>query len=291
MAPPAILSGVNLRSVKAFEAFKEAVTALGGIVLEESWKGVNQPHRVRCPEGHEAAPRPNHVREGVGICRACSGRDPVTAWRLFRTRVEAQGGTVLEESWKGSQAPHRVRCSEGHEAAPRPSNVAGGGGVCAACSGRSAEYARKSFLESVAASGGVVLEGAWKGVNEPHRVRCVEGHEVTPTPGNVHRGQGVCRVCANRVYDVFYVVAGNSLVKFGISSGDPKARLADHKRAGLDRQLFLRTGLPQGMALSLEGAMIHALNRAGHTPVQGREYFPDSCTDFIVGLVHAALPD
>ncbi|MFI0532336.1 hypothetical protein ACH3XX_20100 [Streptomyces scabiei] len=181
---------------KAAEAaFRARVEGLGGTVLGD-YVNNRTPVRVRCAAGHDCSPRPDGVRDGGGICRTCYRRDPEAVWGAFRQRVAAQGGVVLEPSWLGANTPHRVRCSSGHEAAPRPATVQQGGGICRACSGRDPKAAEAAFRARVEGLGGTVLEPSWLGANTPHRVRCADGHEVTPHPGSVQQGHSICRVCA-----------------------------------------------------------------------------------------------
>lgn len=52
------------------------------------------------------------------------------------------------------------------------------------------------FQLLVESLGGTVLESNWLGGNARHRVRCAEGHQCQPRPGNVQQGQGVCPKCA-----------------------------------------------------------------------------------------------
>ncbi|MFD7579898.1 hypothetical protein [Kitasatospora sp. NPDC059817] len=177
-------------------AFRARVADLGGEVLEPKWLGNNEPHRVRCVAGHPCSPRPSDVQRGQGICLTCVGHDPKVAEAAFRARVADLGGEVLEPKWLGRQVHHRVRCSNGHEATPRPSDVQKGQGICRPCSGRDPETAWVQFCARVKGRGGEVLEPQWLGALKPHRVRCAAGHEVTSTPATVQQGGGICRTCA-----------------------------------------------------------------------------------------------
>lgn len=132
----------SAQSIAAEKAFRERVEELGGVVLEETWKGVKQPHRVRCPEGHETSPRPQSINIGNGLCERCGQSSKVWTKRFqksidaemeFKRRLEKLGATLLEDSWKGSWQPHRIRCSAGHECAPRPNNIHSGQGLCLTC--------------------------------------------------------------------------------------------------------------------------------------------------------------
>ena len=278
-------------SEAAWLRFRGNVDAIGGVVLEQSWLGARTPHRIRCGAGHETTAMPNNVDSGQAICVPCTGKDKGGAWGRFVAAVEQQGGRVLEEAWKGSQTYHRIRCAVGHESDAQPNKVQQGAAACRACSGVAPEFAWGRFVAAVEQQGGRVLEDAWKGAHTHHGVRCRQGHESTVTPTQVAMGCGFCGPCRGAIHDVFYVVAGAGVVKFGITSGDPRPRLGNHKRDGLTTQLFLREGLPDGHARNLELSVMHALQRMGCEPLRGREYFPLSCKNTILPLVRAALPE
>ncbi|WP_189783032.1 GIY-YIG nuclease family protein [Streptomyces capitiformicae] len=86
---------------------------------------------------------------------------------------------------------------------------------------------------------------------------------------------------------MFYVVADeiNGVVKFGITSGDPRPRLGDHSRDGFDCVIRLVEGLPGDVALRLEKTILAALRDAREAPVRGREYFPARVLPLITDLV------
>lgn len=235
--------------------------------------------------GHECAPRPNSVAKGWGLCVTCAGMDPATAERAFRERVRGLGGEVVEERWLGKDRPHRALCPEGHECSPRPSDVRKGGGLCLTCAKMDPRAAEQAFRERVAALAGEVLEERWLGSKRPHRVRCVAGHECLPRPSDVLRGQGVCRFCAGQSWDILYVVARPDLsrVKFGITSGDPRARLRVHARSGMTDQLRLVRNWPA--ASDVEKQLIQELKILGIVPVQGRECYGPEALPVILAQV------
>lgn len=135
--------------------------------------------------------------------------------------------------------------------------------------------------------GGIVLEAEWKGALSPHRVRCPEGHESSPRPNDVQQGQGLCFKCRGCVWDVFYVVQDdlNDVIKFGVTSGDPRPRLGDHERKGFDQVIRLYTSLPDDVAPWLERAIISALRDAREKPVRGREYYHARVLPVVLDLV------
>lgn len=274
-------------SIAAWEKFRVRVGELGGEVLDTEWRGNRQTYSVRCSAGHVIRIWPIGLHQGRGICSMCSGVSPQGAWEKFRSRVEQLGGVVLEEAWKGNDEPHACLCSEGHQCAPRPGHLRKGVGMCRTCAGMDPRVAEAAFRARVEELGGEVLEPTWLGSGKPHRIRCSKGHECTPAPGGVQQGHGICRVCAGKVWDVFYVVADeiNDTVKFGITSGDSRPRLKNHARDGFDSVVRLIEGLPGDLAPRLERAVLAALRDAREAPVRGREYFPARVLGLVLDVV------
>ncbi|MFF8610813.1 hypothetical protein ACF06X_33445 [Streptomyces sp. NPDC015346] len=131
------------------------------------------------------------------------------------------------------------------------------------------------------------MEPTWLGNSQPHLVLCAAGHECTPRPESVQQGQGLCRRCAGKTWDAFYVVADSDaeLVKFGITSGSGRRRLAHHRRDGFDTVHRFLSGLPGDTAPSLERDVLATLRLAGEEPIRGYEYFPDRLTALVLDVV------
>jgi hypothetical protein len=277
---------MNRRSVTAWTVFRARVAELGGTVLEPEWLGTHSPHRVQCGHGHGCSPRPLGVLQGQGICRVCARKDPATAQSAFRARVGELGGTVLEATWLGKDVPRLVCCAAGHECRPRPGNVIRGQGICRICADAESSAVWAAFRSRVAELGGTVLESKWLGNNTPHRVRCGEGHVCKKRPLNIQSGQGICRHCAGKVWDVVYVVADTDADrgKFGITSGDPRVRLGEHRRYGYTEVVRI---VKIESAQDAERAILAALAAASHRPVRGREHFALTALDVICTVVDA----
>lgn len=299
----------NARSFGAECDFRSRIEKLGGVFSGE-WKGLREPHEVLCPAGHSAQVRPRNILKGYGICRLCgdrvtgqgSTRDAASfaAEASFRRRVSELGGIVLEETWKGSKQSHRVLCPEGHETHPRPQSINIGNGLCEQCGQANkvwtkrfqksidAEVAFKGHLEAI---GATLLEGTWLGSQTPHRVLCPKGHACSPMPANLRSGQGICLKCTWLNQDIFYLVCNpeRNLVKFGITSLDPRPRLGVHATAGFKEVLILRQGLPSGFAYATEQALIKALRSKGIDPIQGKEYFAGTHREFIHTFINTRL--
>jgi hypothetical protein len=133
--------------------------------------------------------------------------------------------------------------------------------------------------------GGTVVEPAWLGNKKPHRVVCGVGHECAVRPNNVQQGSSICRTCAYKVWDVFYVVTGESLrmVKVGVTSHDARARLRTHSNAGFTHVVKTIAGLAD--AAALERKVLEFLRTEGIAPVRGREYFDITTLPLIMRIV------
>ncbi len=256
-------------------AFRTRLRKLGAELLEPVWLGVDTPHRVRCATGHECFPHPGNVQQGRGICRTCAGNDPAVAESAFRARLAELGAELLEPVWLGSLNPHRVRCAQGHETGPRPAGVIRGLGICRACIGTDPATAAAAFRRMLAEQGATLLEPLWLGNGKPHQAICAAGHNCQPIPSNVQQGGGICRFCAGKVWDVFYTVADQDKrrIKFGITSGNPRPRMSEHRRNGYREIVRMITELRGTTAQEMERAARAALTLAGIYPLQGREYY------------------
>lgn len=292
--PSSVKSGQGICSVcagndaeAAWVSFVGRMNALGAEVLEASWLGSEVPHRVRCKGGHEIRVWPSGAGKGKGICRTCVGLDPRAAERYFRESVEAAGGTVLYVNWEGVNRPHRILCPEGHLASPRPNDIQQGHTMCRSCAGKDPRTAWRNFIELVRGLEGEVLEKDWRGSQVPHLVRCRNGHVTRVRPAGVQQGQGICRFCAGRQWDVFYVVVNDDKghVKFGITSGDPRQRLRYHRTDGFRKVVRLLTALPGDDAPTLERAVLLELQAQDKHPVRGREYYLLSELSVVLGVV------
>lgn len=274
---------MKTQSQKAFERFKSILKDQGIVLEEDIWLGSKVPHKAKCQYGHQCSPYPSHViRRGTG-CRACAGKDPVESEKKFNRGLRSFKAAALYPRWLGSSIPHEVLCSEGHTCFPRPSDVIRGKHPCRKCTGHSPEFSEEKFLSSVSALGGTPLYSTWLGAKVPHQLRCKKGHICYPIPNNVTRGRGICIKCKGKMWDVFYVVKNinTEIVKFGVTSGSPKARLSQHKRFGFEEVLYVKTEFPE--AHDFENYIKILLKKEGKFPVQGVEYFSADVLATILG--------
>jgi hypothetical protein len=268
--------------------FRARLVDLCAKLLESEWLGAMVPHRVRCVAGHLCNPTPANVQR-QGICRTCAGRDPALGEVAFRARMAALGATVLG-TYMNNRTAVQVLCANGHPCWPVPHSGQRGEGICRTCALaayqrlESSYAAEKRFRTRLVELGAELLEPKYLGVNKPHRIRCAAGHEPRTYPGNVRSGNGICRYCTGKTWDVFYVVTSGTQVKFGITSGDPRPRLAKHRLAGYSTVIRLLTDLPDEMASDMENAVLATLSLARLKPVLGREYYGGEALGLIVDI-------
>lgn len=190
-------------------AFRNAVEAQGGGVLEAEWLGSAAKHHIRCTQGHDCWVLPSPIAHGrQGICRTCGLTNGLVAatkaksapaWAAFKSAVEAKGSIVLETEWLGSGGLHHVRCAEGHVSSLRPNDVQQGiSTVCTTwpCFENDPIAVKKAFYAAIEEPGGTVV-GEYVNSKTLVRVRCPEGHDWDARPGVVAAGHG-CAECAGR---------------------------------------------------------------------------------------------
>jgi hypothetical protein len=85
------------------------------------------------------------------------------------------------------------------------------------------------------------------------------------------------------------VVTSPLVVKFGVTSGDPRQRLGAHARDGYTEVVRLVTGLPGTVAPDVERAAKTALAQAGEKPIRGKEYFDISCLAVVLDVADSWL--
>ena len=187
------------RSLEAERIFRDRMARRDITVLDEEWHGCMAPRKVMCAKGHVSYPRPNSVTDRSWVCDPCNGRDPDKAWADFKDAVARLGGRVTEENWLGANMPHAAVCEEGHRCRPTPTvNLRKGKvGICRTCAGNDPAVSRRRFIERITRAGGSMMDTEWRGVDKPHWVRCVDGHDAHPRPRGVLAGQGFCLKCAN----------------------------------------------------------------------------------------------
>ena len=274
--------------VTAEAAFRARLTEFGAEMLGP-YVNTKTLVAVRCAAGHDCSPAPGNVIGGQGICLRCAGMDTTDSETKFLARLAQLGARPAYDRYRGANKPHRVICAAGHECSPRPGGVRLGRGVCATCAGKDPAAAEAAFRARLQELGATLLEPEWRGVDNPHLVKCPEGHLTRPLPTNVQQGHGICRFCAGSEWDVFYIVTGSGIVKFGITTGNGRYRLAVHAAKGLADVAHLAVGLPGAVALDTENAVKAALAAAGEKPVRGREYFDISCLALIFDVASSWL--
>jgi hypothetical protein len=255
--------------------FRTSIASQGGQVIGP-YRDILTPVACLCAEGHQCSPWPSSIQQGRHMCPKCAARAGTrrrscAAEQAFRNAVVVAGGRVVAEYVK-AVLPVECICPNGHTCWPRPNHVLEGVGMCMTCSGKCPVVAKEAFHALIAEMGGAVI-GEYVNAGTPTECLCPEGHVWWPTPDRLKQRGNPCRSCIGCASDVFYVVANPGLrrIKFGITSGDERARLSDHRRAGYADVVRVVPGLDD--ALILERHVVASLRDAGIRPAQGREYF------------------
>ena len=94
----------------------------GGSILSTAYETLEGRYLCRCATGHEWTARGSSITQGRW-CPECSHARKRSGIEEFRSQIEAQGGTLLEEEYRGSLALHMVRCAAGHEWETTPNRV------------------------------------------------------------------------------------------------------------------------------------------------------------------------
>jgi len=271
------------------EALFRKCLAEQGAELLEPYVNSSTAVLIRCAHGHETKRLPDSIRGGHD-CIVCAGKDQGAAWREFCRLITESGGRVLEPKPLGNGKQHRIVCPKGHETKVIPSLVRLGKGLCGECSPVSAARSEREFRRLVGEAGGRIIEPSWLGALKPHRVVCRYGHESTPRPNDVLQGHGICRKCANKTWDVFYVVVNEAsqVVKFGITSNDARVRLSRHRTDGFGTVVTTIEGM--SAAPDLERAVKSTLQLARMAPVRGREYYSVEALPLILDVVDQWAP-
>lgn len=121
--------------------------------------------------------------------------------RLSRLRsiASSRGGACLEETYLGAKAPHRFRCSRGHEWSATTNNVTRGN-WCQKCAGRDrAEANFERIKERIRREHpqATILSEEYKDKDTPIRIRCENGHIWNARPNVISRGNW-CRQCSRQ---------------------------------------------------------------------------------------------
>lgn len=172
--------------------FKARIAELGGKVLGE-YKGNSVPIKCLCPNNHETSPTPTSIQQGSGMCRICTGLEPIAGEINFRTRMAELGAKILEE-YQGSRIPVKCECKNGHVLQVFPGRVHSSIGICRICVGHDPATTEENFRAKIAQLGGKVL-GEYKGNRIPVECRCPNGHLSSPTPSSIQQGGGMCASC------------------------------------------------------------------------------------------------
>lgn len=188
------------RTLKSKQRYYDNVTAFGGRIIG---KYVDRHTRIqcRCSRGHNCNPAPCHIRKGVGLCKICSGRDPVASKNKFYKKIKEFGGVVIGE-YINDNTPVQCRCEFGHLCSPSPKDIKRSNRVnmCKTCVNQDPAVSEKNFRDRIKQLGGEVL-GEYVSTHIKIQCRCPKGHICNPNPTSLRRGCNMCTICMNLDFD------------------------------------------------------------------------------------------
>jgi len=111
----------------------------------------------------------------------------------LRVLVRARNGKLVSKRYRGAAQKLLLECSKGHRWWAVPSSVKAGR-WCRRCAGTT--RLSIALMQAIAAQfGGTCLSKRYRGVNQPLRWKCAQGHPFDALPTNVRAGHW-CPVCA-----------------------------------------------------------------------------------------------
>lgn len=165
----------------------------------EAYPGSHYRWRCRCTDcGSEGEPRLHDIGEKK-CCRACSGRELVTAERALRAMLSV--GWRPQVPFPGPGAPWSCACVRcGHRATPTYTVANSGKSRCRVCSNREAGVRRLLGNEPAAVAlmrkSGLDPLVPYPGSGKPWLCRCLQCESlVRPRHADVASGHGGCGTC------------------------------------------------------------------------------------------------
>ncbi|MFI5943908.1 hypothetical protein ACIBCB_27210 [Streptomyces uncialis] len=240
--------------------------------------------KVCCLQGHEFTitamdPRTPRRESDYGLAYGHTWRDfTLTASAVKRLWPEYAAITAI-----ASPTPLR---KGGYGFTP---GADGAEGPCVTCASISQTPKLVEFRRRAREENAMILDAMSDQVLQAVRLCCVAGHLTSVSINNALKRALLCVRCAGAGIrpepTVYYVVAGEAMVKPGISSGDGRGRLDTHRsQHSLDQVRRLITDLPIGAALNVERHVLSGLADQGVRPVMGFEFFDAVHIDRVLAL-------
>jgi len=114
---------------------------------------------------------------------------------IFVERIEKLEGIVIG-TYINAKTPVECVCKNGHHCFPTPNSIQQGHGMCVKCVNHCPTESKKKFIINIKQLGGKVI-GKYVNKKTPVECLCKNNHKCYPMPDNIHKGQGLCKKCAN----------------------------------------------------------------------------------------------
>jgi very-short-patch-repair endonuclease len=183
--------------IAAAKKFHTALAEQGGRAIGK-YVGTHTQVECLCKHGHVCNIRPHHIVRGHGMCLKCANKCPEQAGANFEAAIVNMGGRLVGSYSSAFTTVHCI-CQKEHPCNVLPHNIQQGYGMCLICANQSPIQAAGEFHETIKRLGGTVV-GKYMKSNVPVLCLCAQGHECSPQPTHIRRGQGMCRSCAPSSY-------------------------------------------------------------------------------------------
>ncbi|EAW2493116.1 GIY-YIG nuclease family protein [Salmonella enterica subsp. enterica] len=218
------------------ESINEMLLADGrGISMIGEYHGAREKALFQCAYGHEFSSSASNVihKSGCPKCKALasSGRQTLSV-DTQNERLKTKGIQIIGEYVNSRQKTKLRRIACGHEWEANVTNVLrASDNPCPHCHGfyQSAESINEQIFHR-----GIIMTGAFSGIDSKAEFQCLNGHKWFAIVGNVKRGSGCprCTLVGHHGKSecfVYVMQYGKNLSKIGISSA-PKLRLLALKK-------------------------------------------------------------
>jgi DNA-directed RNA polymerase subunit RPC12/RpoP len=94
----------------------DLIEAVGvrGKVLEKSYRGYHEPHKIRCECGYIWSPRFQQIVRGISWCPSCAGQEKGTIEEIQRL-AKRKGGKCLSSKYVNNHSKLAFECGAGHQ--------------------------------------------------------------------------------------------------------------------------------------------------------------------------------
>ena len=175
------------RQADGLPRLQAVAVSRGGVCLSDRYTNSISRYRFRCAAGHEWESFAGSILDGAWCSECRFDEASEAALERLRSTAKALGWQCLSGAWKGYSRRYEFECDKGHRFVRNATALLyrGEQARCATCEGHEIEM---RGLKAIAARGGELLNGPFRGMSERYRLRCADGHEWETTGELIRKG-------------------------------------------------------------------------------------------------------